>query len=84
MLGPKARTEVGDGAAARGARAKQEPEQGPESESVSKATPQHHGPEHQTDQWSHYRLVLNTEHTVSSRLFFGQDRGLENIPQSPL
>ena len=49
------------------------------------ATPRHHDPEHQTDQWSHYRLVLNTElNTVSSRLFFGHDRGLANIPQSPL
>ena len=45
----------------------------------------HRGPEHQTNQWSHYRLVLNTElNTVSSRLFFGHDRGLENISQSPL
>ena len=45
----------------------------------------HRGPEHQTNQWSHYRLVLNTElNTDSSRLFFGQDRGLANIPQRPV
>ena len=41
----------------------------------------HHGPEHQTNQWSCYRLVLNT---AGLSPFFVQDRGLEIIPRRPL